>query len=102
MASALFAQSQPGALEGTVLNSVTRNPVRKATVSMADSQGFSRVGVTDETGKFQIPNFSWKDVQRVAPRDADFRRPFENLGVAVEVKPGSRQTLALTAIDKPF
>jgi hypothetical protein len=48
------AQPQPGALEGTVIDSVTRAPIPTATVSMAGSQGFSRIAVTDAAGKFQI------------------------------------------------
>jgi hypothetical protein len=49
-------QLRPGALEGTVVNSITHAPIRMATVSMANSQGFSRIGTTDEAGKFQIVN----------------------------------------------
>lgn len=70
VAAALLAQDQaqpkPGSLEGTVLNSATRAPVPRAVVSMASGQAwpdrqlgnhqFSRVGVTDESGKFRIGN----------------------------------------------
>jgi hypothetical protein len=39
-----------------VTNSQTHGPIRKATVSMTNDLGFSRLGQTDESGKFQIPN----------------------------------------------
>lgn len=67
-AAGLVAQGQPqpkpGALEGVVLNTATRAPVPKATVSFASgiswpdrtlgTRQFSRVATTDENGKFRI------------------------------------------------
>jgi hypothetical protein len=67
-AAALFAQDQPpskpGSLEGVVLNTATRAPVPKATVSFASgaswpernlgARQFSRVATTDENGKFRV------------------------------------------------
>lgn len=52
----LQAQTKPGTVEGMVVNSVTRAPIPRATVSVANGQTYSRVGVTDESGNFQIAN----------------------------------------------
>jgi hypothetical protein len=54
--SSLHAQPKPGVVEGTVINSTTRAPVPQASVSLASREGFSRVGRTDDSGNFQIPN----------------------------------------------
>src|SRR5450432_4420371 len=45
-----------GSLDGVVTDSQTHGPIRKATVSMTSGLGFSRLGQTDDSGKFQIPN----------------------------------------------
>jgi hypothetical protein len=42
---------------------------------------------------------SWQDVEHGAPMDADFRRPFDQLGTPVEVLPGGRLMFNLKAID---
>src|SRR5579863_3378724 len=59
----LLAQAQtapqPGVLEGTVVNLVTRAPVPKAMITVTNVESrksFSRVGTSDENGNFRIPD----------------------------------------------
>jgi hypothetical protein len=59
---------KPGSMEGTVIDSVTKAPIPRATVGMASGEGFSRIAVTDEAGKFQIPSIEPGDY------DAEFIR----------------------------
>lgn len=37
--------------------------------------------------------FAWKDAPRGAPRDADFRKPFEKLGAPVTVEANAKRTV---------
>jgi hypothetical protein len=63
--------------------------------------------LTDSQGKFTFPGlvpghytvFAWKDAQRGAPQDPDFRKPFAKLGVSITVEAGGKQTLDLKQID---
>jgi carboxypeptidase family protein len=62
----------------------------------ADSEGrfaFHKV----VPGRYQM--FAWKDMQRGAPQDAGFRKPFEKLGVPITVDANGLQTVELKAID---
>ena len=62
--AALLAQPKPGAIEGTVVNSATRAPIPKATVSFASGKAwpdmrpgapqYSREAVSDGAGRFRI------------------------------------------------
>lgn len=56
----------------------------------ADSEGafvFDKV----PPGRYRL--FAWKDAPRGAPRDADFRKPFEKAGVPVAVKANVKRTV---------
>jgi len=63
--------------------------------------------LTDSQGRYVFPAlmpghytvFAWKDVQRGAPQDPEFRKPFEKLGISLSVEPNGRQTLDLKQID---
>jgi hypothetical protein len=62
----------------------------------ADSEGrfvFEKV----PPGRYTL--FGWSNVERGAPRDADFGKPFEKLGIPIALEPNGRQTLELKAID---
>jgi hypothetical protein len=62
---------------------------------------------TDSAGRFVLDGvtpgrytlYSWRDVPQGAPRDSDFRKPFENRGMVVEVEPNGRKSVELKVID---
>jgi|SRR5271157_1791770 len=72
----------------------------------ADWQSWFKETLTDAQGRFAISGvapgrytvFAWKDAPRGAPQNAEFRQPFEQLGLPVTVEPASAQTVNLKAI----
>jgi len=60
----------------------------------------------DENGKFVIPAvapgeykaFAWLDADLGAPRDAEFRKPYESQGVTVKVEPNAQTSVQLKLI----
>jgi len=62
---------------------------------LADSQGHFLLS-SIPPGTYTV--FAWKDAPRGAPRDPDFRKPFEKLGISVTLAPGGHQSLDLKSI----
>ena len=110
---AVVVSADMGAVEGKVIDA-NGQPVPSVYVTLipdpskwdapnrylemdADSEGrfaFEKV----VPGRYTV--FAWKDAPRNAPRDADFRRPFEKTGLAITVGPASRQTVELTVVQR--
>ncbi len=98
---------------GSVDGKVTADdqPLAGATVSLIPgrSDGPDRYQEmdSDAEGRFLFPKvplgtyriFAWKDAPRGAPQDAEFRGPFEKLGVPIVVEANTQQTMELKAID---
>ena len=62
----------------------------------ADSMGrftFEKVA----PGRYRV--FGWQDIQRGAAQDAEYRKPYEKFGVAVDVTANGKQAVELKAID---
>ncbi len=84
------------------LTNVTFVPDQK----LADWVTLFRNQITDSQGHFHLRNlapgaytvFAWKDAPNAAPRDPEFRKPFEKQGTAVKLEAGSHQTLDLKSI----
>jgi hypothetical protein len=65
-----------------------------------------RFGFTNDDGEFQIKDvapgdykvFAWEDVDIGAPKDPEFRKPFETSGVPVKLESNGHAALSLTAI----
>jgi len=101
-----------GRVEGTVTDDDGK-PAPTINVTMipdqdkADWHDRFQNRVTDAQGKFTFPAlvpghytvFAWKDAQRGAPQDPEFRKPFEKLGISMTVEAGGRQTIDLKQID---
>jgi hypothetical protein len=74
--------------------------------SLADWHERFRNTFTSIAGKFTVANtqpgeykvFAWLGVEPGAPQSADFRKPFEERGVAIKVEANGRQSLDLKAI----
>jgi hypothetical protein len=107
----LTVSADTGAVEGTVTGD-DGAPLPGAAVSLvpdpspANWQARYQAVDSDAQGRFAFPKvvpgryraFAWKDVPAFAPRNADFRAPFEKLGVAVTVEAPGRQAVDLKAI----
>jgi hypothetical protein len=101
-----------GRVEGTVTDDDGK-PAPTINVTMIPDQDKSdwhdrfQNRITDAQGKFTfvalVPGhytvFAWKDAQRGAPQDREFRKPFEKLGIPIKVEAGARQTIDLKQID---
>jgi len=61
------APAKPGKVEGTVINSVTNDPVKKATVKLQGAGRYSTV--TDATGHFHFESVDPGQYQAMAYRD---------------------------------
>jgi hypothetical protein len=77
--------------------------------SKADWASLFKSTLTDTRGRFAIGGvapgrytvFAWQDAPPGAPQNAEFRKPFEQLGQEITVEPASVQTLELKAIVTP-
>jgi hypothetical protein len=66
----------------------------------------SRFAFTRDDGSYEVKEvapgeykvFAWEDVPMGAPQDPEFRKPFENMGLAIKLPPTGHATAALTAI----
>jgi protocatechuate 3,4-dioxygenase beta subunit len=102
-----------GAVSGRVLND-QKQPVDGAVVGLIpavpSARGFRmdmyKSTSTDADGRFQLQGlppgeykvFAWDDVDTNALVDADFMRPFENLGTTIRVNEGDKPTLEVSLI----
>jgi hypothetical protein len=100
-----------GKAEGTVTDDAGK-PVSNARVTLIPDQSISnwhdrfQNETTTSAGKFSFTDiepgdykvFAWVGVQPGAPENADFRKPYEELGKSVKVEAGGRQSLVLRPI----
>jgi hypothetical protein len=100
-----------GKVEGTVTDDAGK-PVSNARVTLIPDQSVSdwrdrfQSGTTTAAGKFSFSKvepgdykvFAWVGVQPGAPQNADFRKPYEELGKSVKVEAGGRESLDLRPI----
>lgn len=106
----LVVANDYGKIDGTVMDE-SGKPVSNATVILqpAHPRDGSVSGIpslTNANGKFNLPSiipgdyraFAWVDVEQGAWEDPDFRKPYEDRAVRVQVAPDSKQSLELRAI----
>jgi len=92
--TAVFAQEQGGSVQGTVLDSVTHQPIKKVTVSIHGTDfNMSKTAVTDASGSFafdQLPAGHWllltHHAYYASGRDGNFGAM--GRGKSLEVKAG--------------
>jgi hypothetical protein len=101
-----------GKVQGIVTDAAG-NPAASQTVTLIPDQSKSdwlswyRNAVTDARGRFTMGRvapgrytvFAWQDAPPGAPLNAEFRKPFEQLGQEIVVEPASAQTLELRSIE---
>ena len=100
-----------GKVEGTVTDDAGK-PVSNARVTLISDQSVSdwhdrfQNQTTTAAGKFTFAEvepgdykvFAWVGVQAGAPQNADFRKPYEELGKSVKMEAGGRRSLDLRPI----
>lgn len=107
----LVLATDTGRIEGTVTGADGK-PAARVTVTLIPDQSLpfwtdlAKTGSTGSGGGFSfsgvVPGayrlFAWTDVENGAPQDADFRKPFESQGIAVQVASSAAVAVNLTAI----
>jgi len=110
-ALAIVVSSDFSEVEGKVTDA-DGNPDPSANVTFVPDQKradwaiFFKSQLADSQGHFLLRNippgtytvFAWKDAPRNAPRDPDFRKPYEKQGVTMTLEAGSHQTVDLKSI----
>ncbi len=100
-----------GRIEGSV-RTANGEPAPRVQVSAvpagrhADRADLYNWTITNDKGDFRLSGiapieyklFAWEDVDQGAPRDPEFRKPFEKRGVEVKLEPHGRVTVELQAI----
>ena len=103
--------SDVGEVEGLARNG-NGHPAARVRVTLVPQGGrvgrpdLLRYAFSNDKGEFKIVNvppveykmFAWEDVSEGAPRNAEFRKPFEKKGVAVKVGPNGHAKADVTVI----
>jgi hypothetical protein len=100
-----------GSIEGTALTAEGRPmmPSKITLIPVGSNQSWAarlKIVNADEDGKFAIPAvapgeykaFAWLDADLGAPQDPEFRKPYDNQGVTVNIEPNRRSIVQVKLI----